>query len=124
MVRNFIESDLEIVNHWLHRRGQAPITLDLVPKHGLIAPNAVGFIYQTDASVAILDMFVTNKDAPLKDRTTDLEEIATSLISGSNNRLIMATTKHPAILRLLKLNNFIQLDHTCHIRGISNENYK
>lgn len=82
--RAFSLLDLDEMNRWYERRGEAPIPASMLPRLGLIVPGvAVGFLYQTDSSVALVEGLVTNPDAKLCDRAKALQIILEELVESA-----------------------------------------
>lgn len=105
MMRLFHASDLDEMNGWYAARGQSPLSIALLPEYGVLEPGvAAGFLYRTDApSLGLLDGFVSNPEAPLRERAEALKEIAAHLVQSAKRQgvvILMAMCKSRGIERL------------------------
>jgi sugar phosphate isomerase/epimerase len=80
-MRPFAASDLPEVAGWYSARGFSGLRPGHLPKHGAIVPGvAAGWLYRTDSDVGLLDGFVTNPSAPLRERSKAVDAISSHLI--------------------------------------------
>lgn len=100
-VREFKKEDLKTVNHWLDCRKLPSIDMMHLPNLGYICDNvAVGFIYLTDSTVAILDCFVASPHANKEEIDEALNLIVIHLLSHARLcgvTLVTCTTKSKSI---------------------------
>jgi hypothetical protein len=83
-MRAFVQSDLAEVNGWRLAHGLAGVALDQLPAAGQIEPDvAAGFLYATDSSIALLDGYITNPAAGLRERSRAVDEITSSLLRAA-----------------------------------------
>lgn len=87
-MRIFRPDDLVEINGWLRARGLEPWADDCIPCTGLIEPGvAAGFLLFTDATaVALLDGFVSNRDAAPGERDAALRSIGEALLEVAQER--------------------------------------
>ena len=79
-IRRYSSDDDDTVASWCRARDVPAAILDLKPDIGLIAPGiAVGFLYQTDSPVALIEGIITNPDASQDDRATGVRSIMLGL---------------------------------------------
>jgi hypothetical protein len=64
---------------------------------------AVGWLYQTDSGVGLLEQFVTNPKAPGKDRHAAVDEIGLALLAEAKRlglSRVLLHTSHRSIARM------------------------
>jgi hypothetical protein len=83
------------------------------PKVGFIAEGvAAGFLYQTDGGFALVEGFITNPDAPMRDRMIGLEMVTELLILEAEKlgvKHLVGMTQRKSIGRLGKRHGFRDL---------------
>jgi len=78
------DSHLSQVNDWHRARGLALVKATQLPRIGFLVPGvAVGFIYQTDSSLVLLDGFVANPALPYGQCSRALDEITGALLRAA-----------------------------------------
>jgi hypothetical protein len=86
MVRDFAIADLADVNAWHCAHGRPGMAASHVPQTGRIVPGvAAGFLYVTDSDVALLEGYVTNPEAPLRERSKAVDEITHALLAEAKD---------------------------------------
>lgn len=64
VIRSYYRADLSDLQDWLELRGLPRAEAHWFPSIGFIAPGlAVGFLFQTDSSLAFLDNYISNPTA-------------------------------------------------------------
>jgi hypothetical protein len=101
---------LEDVQAWAALQGEAEQDPEMLPSIGLVAPGvAVGWLYQTDAKVGLLEQFVTNPLAPARERHEAVTAIGLGLIAQARSlglRRIVTMTRARSIGRMSLRNGF------------------
>lgn len=83
-MRRFVQSDLDEINTWYAARGAPSIPLSTLPEVGEIEPGvAAGFLYQTDSTLALVEGYVSNPEAPSDARNAALDGITAALIADA-----------------------------------------
>jgi hypothetical protein len=98
------EIHMEAVRGWAVAQGIEPMLDEILPRVGIIKPGvAVGWLYQTDSGVGLIEQFVTNPKAPGRDRHAAVDEIGIALL-GEAKRLglvrVFLHTSHRSIARM------------------------
>lgn len=82
MVRDYDYKDYNQISSWFHAWGIKPIPEEMLPKLGAIVDSvAVGFLYQTDSDMAVLDSYLSNPKAEKEDKNLALDAITDLLIT-------------------------------------------
>jgi hypothetical protein len=101
---------LEDVQAWAVLQGVLPQEPDMLPVVGLVEPGvAVGWLYQTDAKVGLLEQFVTNPQACAKARHRAVTEIGLGLVAKAKElglRRVVTMTPQRSIGRMSIRNGF------------------
>lgn len=103
-MRLFEDADLPAMNEWYRAHGQAPVRRDMLPTTGFIVPGvAVGFLYRTDAQLALVHHVVTNPAAGLRARHRAVRAIVGACqdtARGLGLREILTWSDVPSIVRV------------------------
>lgn len=79
--RRVLDLDFDEIEKWFEARDMHMPPKSLFPKTGFIVEGvAAGFIYFTDSKVAILDCYISNKDADKQLRADAINRITYVLI--------------------------------------------
>lgn len=106
-MRRFTETDYNEISAWYLKRNMTPVRQDFLPKVGFIVDGvAAGFLIQTDANIAILEPFISNKDAKSHERHAALDAIMEILVNTAEEMgchgIFGFSTSLPMIRRALK----------------------
>jgi hypothetical protein len=86
-MRPYAASDLSEINGWYAARNFPPVPREKLPENGRIVPGvAAGFLYLTDSSIALLEGYVTNPSAGLRQRSCAIDEITRALLTEAKIR--------------------------------------
>jgi hypothetical protein len=114
VIRDFdVEEDYDTISTWYLDREEMPPPADMLPTHGIIIENvAAGFLVATDANLAFLDFYITNKNATKLERDLALDIITRRLLEigekfGMTN--FKADTRIPAIVERAKKFGFKEI---------------
>ena len=67
---------------WYIARISGAMGPELLPKVGFAVPGvAMGFLYQTDSKVALIEALVANPDVPAAERTGAIDEVVLAIIA-------------------------------------------
>lgn len=103
---------LEVVRPWAAARG-FDLRDDTLPAVGFLSDDAaVGWLYQTDSGVGLIESFVTNPAAPPKSRHAAVDEIGVALISEARHlgiTRLLTMTPHRSIGRMAIRRGFTYL---------------
>lgn len=115
-MRRFSGRDCDEVARWYSLQGEKPPSVQ-VPQVGLIEEGvAVGFLYQADGALGLLDGYVSNPEAKPEDRHKALNDITVELMrianeNGINN--VIALTRDPSIAMRATMHGFKDLGLYC-----------
>ncbi len=92
-----------LLEGWLRARGvEHPAILDGLPPTGFVVGGcAAGFLYLTDAPVAYVDSFVTDKAVPAYQRRAALRGLCRAILDAAElagARVTCASTSAPTII--------------------------
>ena len=108
------DAHLGEVNEWNRAQRVPAVAPTMLPRVGFIVPGvAVGWLYQTDSAMGLIENFVTNPGAPRRDRWEAISEIALALAHHAKSVGIQAlkiTTGHRSLGR-------IAIRHGCVYQG-------
>jgi hypothetical protein len=95
---------MEAAQRWAVAQGIAPLVPEILPRVGVVEPGvAVGWLYQTDSRVGLLEEFITNPKASSKSRHAAVDEIGLALLARAKElglvRVIIHTS-HRSIARM------------------------
>jgi hypothetical protein len=119
-----LDKDLETINSW-HRGWDIPEMLKCtLPECGFIVEGvAAGFIYLTDASMCLLEGFITNPSLLHEERDSALDAITNRLLLYAREKekiLVMAYTTRPEIGERAKRHGFLSVgEYHGFAKGIS-----
>lgn len=103
---------LSMIDEWYHERNMDAPPHSSYPEVGFIVPGvAVGFLYQTDSDICMLDGYVSNPKSTEEERDEALDAITTALLdmgryNGFKECLIISQSK--AILARAKKYRFYE----------------
>jgi hypothetical protein len=103
MIRSFTESDYPTICTWFAKRGRVCPSLEVLSKTGFITQEAAGFLYLTNSTVGIADVFITDPEAPKEQRRAALELLSQTIISFAKNQgvqLLKADSQFPSMVQL------------------------
>lgn len=81
VLRLYTKEDFPFVQEWHCERGIHGLTEEDCSPYGYVCPGvAAGFLYSTDSKWALLDGFITNPKAPIRDRYRAVTAIAEALL--------------------------------------------
>lgn len=84
MVRQYVPADYTALGELYKTWGLPPPSRDFLPHIGYMVDGlACGFIYFTDSKVAIIDNFITNKQAEREVRDIALDKIIEALLGSA-----------------------------------------
>lgn len=108
-----LDKDLDTINEWFRGWDQPEMIRCTLPECGFIVEGvAAGFIYLTDASMAILEGFVANPALIHEERDAALDEITKRLMLYAKEKekiLLMAYTTRPEISDRAKRHGFVSV---------------
>jgi hypothetical protein len=113
VIRSFEPSDLATINGWYRQYGMPELTLNSLPKTGFIVEGiAAGFLFITDANLALMDAYIANPEASKEERKQALDKVTDALLeqarlSGINR--VLALTKREVIEERCQNYNFKSL---------------
>lgn len=114
IIRDFNhEEDYDAFSSWYLEREEMPPPVDMLPTHGIMVDGiGAGFLVATDANLAFLDFYITNKNATKLERDFALDIITRRLIEigeslGCTN--FKADTRVPAIVARAKKFGFKEI---------------
>jgi hypothetical protein len=97
------EQHLEMATAWAASRG-VEVRDDILPRVGFVSDNAaIGWLYQTDSGLGLLETFVTNPAASVRARHRAVDEVGRALISESRKlgiTRLVTMTSHKSIGRM------------------------
>jgi len=122
-MRKFQSEDFQVFKEWHEKRGLSVPSEAALPRLGLIEDDlAAGFLIQTDCRLGFLDFYVTNPDAPKKDRAKAIEEISAKLIEAAHRlgiKVLMCNTGFSSLKKLAEKYRFTYLgEYSSYSRGI------
>ena len=95
---------------WASARG-VELRDDIIPRIGFVSDDAaIGWLYQTDSGLGLLETFVTNPEATPKARHAAVDEVGVALIEEA---------KHLGITRLVTMTSHRSIGRMCLRRGFS-----
>lgn len=87
LARRVTSRDFVDICFWFCARGLNPPDESLFAPTGFIVDNiAAGFVYFTDAPIAIIDGYISNPNVDSKTRSNALDEITKALIKAASER--------------------------------------
>ena len=91
---------------WYSPRVALPMEPQYLPKVGFVSPGvAMGFLYQTDSAVALIEALVANPKASGADRTRGIDEVVVAIIGEARAlgfKILHGQTELPVIIERAK----------------------
>jgi hypothetical protein len=85
-LRPYLPEDHAAIAAWCAAHGRAAPPPSSLPEHGyIVAGVAAGFLYLTDSDVALLDGYVTNPAAGLRERSEAIDAITGVLLAAAKD---------------------------------------
>jgi hypothetical protein len=101
-VRYVPEEHFAQVDQW-HKEWNQTVTPDALPKVGFIVPGlAVGFLYQTDSSVGMIETFIVPKNADKVERGKAIDAIILAIIAEARRlgfKSLLGSTQLDAMVK-------------------------
>lgn len=109
-MRPFRMDDIGEMNGWLAEHEQGPLPPWALPEYGLFEPGvAVGFLYETDSGLALLEGYASNPATDAAVRSKALDDITEGLLGAAQERgfrKVLAICQVPAIERRAERHGF------------------
>lgn len=105
MLRLYTSNDFPEVKHWYCLRGEHNAREEHFPPYGYFWPGvAVGFLYSTDSKLALIEGFITNPEAALRERHKAVLGIAEALVIACKfkKKIPLAFTESNGIRKIAK----------------------
>jgi hypothetical protein len=121
-VRRIKPDDIYIIEGWYEARATMPPEPFDFPEVGfMVDDTAAIFVYQTDASFALVEGLITNKEANSIDRATAIDALYLEVISfcrSAQYTKLLAITEHQSVINFLKDEDFSPLLHSVFIKEL------
>lgn len=102
-MRRFEPADIDEVNGWCAARGLDPLDPAALPPVGFVEPGlAAGWLYRTDADLALVEGLVTNPTVPLRQRSRAVDAVTRALLDEAKAfgvRRVVAFCREPGVAR-------------------------
>jgi hypothetical protein len=109
-VRPYINNDYKAFKAWHEARNLVAPPKHALPKSGFIVDNvAMGFMYSTDSSIAYIEGFVANKEAPAEQRALAIDLICKAIMTHAKNmgfKVILGVSNIESICTISQTNGF------------------
>jgi len=96
---------------WYVRRTQGAMGPEFLPKVGYVVPGvAMGFLYQTDSKVSLIEALVANPDVPVSERTKGIDAVVLAIIGEAQRlgfKVLYGQTDLPVIVERAKRLGFV-----------------
>jgi hypothetical protein len=115
--------DYDTICRWFAAWGWPAIPQESLPKIGAINDIAAAWLYQTDSDIALIEWFVTDKDA--KDNREEAKQDIISFLTVAANRMgfknVLTFIRNPNLIRSFEKNGFFITDNNVKImtKGVS-----
>lgn len=120
--RRIKPNDIYNIERWYEDRNTIPPEPFDYPEVGFIVDEiAAIFVYQTDASFALVEGLISNKNAHHEDRSDAIRALYESVITFARKEQytkLLAITEHGSVIEFLKDEDFHPLLHSTFIKEL------
>lgn len=116
--RMFHKDDYDLICKWWEAKEWPKIPLEDLPRVGILisskgVPSAVGFIYQTDSTLAIMEWILANPEVSVMERVRALDALVDDLCYVAKNlgyRKIFTMLSHKRLMEKVEAHGFKRTD--------------